>query len=204
MVRQFSFAIVITLINVACSNGDNLWCYDCNTNLKDRHTTGCNDPYVPSPSFDLVSCSKNGSHHCLKSVITHRDVLITVRGCVPSHEIDGYCQHQKQFPESIIMCSFCNNYACNGQESFRSRTYRYKVNPMVDMLPELAATLLCICLGYLTNELNREQLTTIKRPTDVETCCNRSINTSDGFKLMGWSHTSNFSTEDCIFPCFSR
>lgn len=48
--------------------GEKLWCYQCNTNLRDRHTTECNDPY-PSSYFDLTLCPRNESHHCLKSII---------------------------------------------------------------------------------------------------------------------------------------
>lgn len=47
------------------------------------------------------------------------DVLVTVRGCVPSREIDGYCQQAEHFPGSSIKCSFCDDYACNSQNSNR-------------------------------------------------------------------------------------
>ncbi|KAF3425073.1 hypothetical protein E2986_12804 [Frieseomelitta varia] len=62
--------------------GENLWCYQCNTNLR-----------------------------------SDGDVLVTVRGCVLSREIDGYCQPEKHFPGSSVACSFCKNYACNNQNS---------------------------------------------------------------------------------------
>ncbi|XP_012340604.1 uncharacterized protein LOC100867805 isoform X1 [Apis florea] len=98
--------------------GEKLWCYQCNTNLRNRHTTECNDPY-PSSYFDLTLCPRNESHHCLKSIIDYGDVLVTVRGCVPSREIDGYCQQAEHFPGSSIKCSFCDDYACNSQNSNR-------------------------------------------------------------------------------------
>ncbi|XP_076173213.1 uncharacterized protein LOC143149573 [Ptiloglossa arizonensis] len=118
MVGPLSLTIAITLMSFVYADGGSLWCYSCNTDLRVAHTTECNDPYNPSPNFDLVLCPQNDSHHCLKSVITYRDVLVTVRGCVPSREIDGYCQHEEYFPKSSITCSFCNNYACNGQGSY--------------------------------------------------------------------------------------
>ncbi|XP_076634301.1 uncharacterized protein LOC143348202 [Colletes latitarsis] len=118
MVGQHSLTIAIILMSFEYASGGTLWCYGCNTDLRDGHTTECNDPYNPTPRFDLVACPQNGTHHCVKSVIVYRDVLVTVRGCVPSREIDGYCQHEEYFPKSSIMCSFCNNYACNGQGSY--------------------------------------------------------------------------------------
>ncbi|XP_006566250.1 uncharacterized protein LOC100577748 isoform X1 [Apis mellifera] len=101
-----------------CGKGEKLWCYQCNTNLRNRHTRECNDPY-PSSYFDLTLCPRNESHHCLKSIIDYGDVLVTVRGCVPSREIDGYCQQTEHFPGSSIKCSFCDDYACNSQNSNR-------------------------------------------------------------------------------------
>ncbi|XP_053978210.1 uncharacterized protein LOC128876126 [Hylaeus volcanicus] len=118
MVGQCSLTTAIVLMSFGCARGGSLWCYACNTDLRDGHTTECNDPYNPTPHFDLVLCPQNDSHHCLKSLITYRDVLVTVRGCVPSREIDGYCQHEEHFPNSSITCSFCNDYACNGQGSY--------------------------------------------------------------------------------------
>ncbi|XP_006616819.1 uncharacterized protein LOC102672944 [Apis dorsata] len=109
---------IIVLVNLEYGKGEKLWCYQCNTNLRNRHTRECNDPY-PSSYFDLTLCPRNESHHCLKSIIDYGDVLVTVRGCVPSREIDGYCQQAEHFPGSSIKCSFCNDYACNSQNSNR-------------------------------------------------------------------------------------
>ncbi|XP_076686470.1 uncharacterized protein LOC143378527 [Andrena cerasifolii] len=117
MAGQLRLTVVTILISFEYAKGGKLWCYDCNTDLRGGHTTECNDPYIPAPYFYLVLCPQNESHHCLKSVITYRDISVTVRGCVPSHEIDGYCQQEKYFPESSSMCSFCDTYACNGQGS---------------------------------------------------------------------------------------
>ncbi|XP_076228607.1 uncharacterized protein LOC143175122 [Nomia melanderi] len=117
MLGQFTLTTVIILMTFDNAKSDDLWCYSCNTDLTDGHTTACNDPYVPAPYFDLVLCPQNDSHHCLKSVISYRDVLVTVRGCVPSREIDGYCRHEKYLLKPSITCSFCNDYACNGQGS---------------------------------------------------------------------------------------
>ncbi|XP_003701053.1 uncharacterized protein LOC100881346 isoform X2 [Megachile rotundata] len=117
MVGQLSLTIISVIINIEYARGDNLWCFDCNTDLSNGHTRECNDPYIPAPYYDLVLCPQNESQHCLKGVIEYRDILVTVRGCVPSREIDGYCKHEKYFPESNIVCSFCNDYACNSQQS---------------------------------------------------------------------------------------
>ncbi|XP_076659318.1 uncharacterized protein LOC143362767 isoform X1 [Halictus rubicundus] len=122
MVSQFTLTTVIILMTFGCVESGDLWCYQCNTDLTNGHTTECNDPYAPTPYYDLALCPENESHHCLKSVITDRDVLVTVRGCVPSREIDGYCRH---LPNSSITCSFCNDYACNGQRSIYLFTSHY-------------------------------------------------------------------------------
>ncbi|XP_043516072.1 uncharacterized protein LOC122531866 [Frieseomelitta varia] len=117
MAGQVSLPIIIILINLEYVKGENLWCYQCNTNLRSGHTRECNDPYIPAPYSDLVLCPQNESQHCLKSIIDYGDVLVTVRGCVLSREIDGYCQPEKHFPGSSVACSFCKNYACNNQNS---------------------------------------------------------------------------------------
>ncbi|XP_034186243.1 uncharacterized protein LOC117607090 [Osmia lignaria lignaria] len=116
MVGQLSLTMIIMLIIIEHARGESLWCFDCNTDLSSGHTRECNDPYVPTPYFDLVLCPQNESQHCLKSVIDYRGILVTVRGCVPSREVYGYCHHEK-YPESNIICSFCNDYACNAQQS---------------------------------------------------------------------------------------
>ncbi|KAK1132008.1 hypothetical protein K0M31_016150 [Melipona bicolor] len=69
MAGQVSLPIIIILINLEYVKGENLWCYQCNTNLKSGHTRECNDPYIPAPYFDLVLCPQNESQHCLKSII---------------------------------------------------------------------------------------------------------------------------------------
>ncbi|CAK9823964.1 hypothetical protein ANTRET_LOCUS2206 [Anthophora retusa] len=117
MVGQVSLAIVIILINFEHARGESLWCYECNTDLRSGHTRECNDPYIRAPYFGLVLCPQNESQHCFKSTIDYGDVLVTVRGCVPSRKIDGYCQPKEYFPGSRVMCSFCKHYACNSQTS---------------------------------------------------------------------------------------
>ncbi|XP_033367033.1 uncharacterized protein LOC117243546 isoform X1 [Bombus vosnesenskii] len=119
MAAQVSLAIIIVLMNLEYTTGGNLWCYQCNTDLTNGHTRECNDPYVPTPYFDLVLCPQNESQNCLKSVIDYGHILVTVRGCVPSREIDGYCQLEEYFQGSSIACSFCEGYACNNQSSIR-------------------------------------------------------------------------------------
>lgn len=47
---------------------ENLWCYDCNTDLRLGHKGDCNDPYTPN-AFDLIACPRNETHHCHKSII---------------------------------------------------------------------------------------------------------------------------------------
>ncbi|XP_076752461.1 uncharacterized protein LOC143424342 [Xylocopa sonorina] len=117
MAGQVSFATIIVLLNFEYTRGGNLWCYECNTDLREGHTRVCNDPYVPTPYFDLVLCPQNETQQCLKSLIDYGDLTVTVRGCVPSREIDGYCQPREHFPGSSITCFFCEDYACNGQSS---------------------------------------------------------------------------------------
>ncbi|XP_033340667.1 uncharacterized protein LOC117228784 [Megalopta genalis] len=136
MASQFLLTTVIILTTFGCAKSQSLWCYQCNTNLTDGHTTACNDPYIPAPYYDLVLCPLNEPHHCLKSIIIDRDVLVTVRGCVPSREIDGYCRH---LPNSSITCSFCNEYACNGQGSI----YLFALHRLGLLLP-----LICIAVKF--------------------------------------------------------
>ncbi|XP_017789827.1 PREDICTED: uncharacterized protein LOC108572145 [Habropoda laboriosa] len=124
MVGQVSLTIVIILINFEHAGGENLWCYECNTDLRSGHTRECNDPYIRATYFDIVLCPQNESQHCFKSIIDYGDVLVTVRGCVPSRKIDGYCQPKEYFPGSSITCSFCKHYACNGQTSTYAPTLK--------------------------------------------------------------------------------
>ncbi|XP_017758352.1 PREDICTED: uncharacterized protein LOC108549475 [Eufriesea mexicana] len=132
MAGQVSLTIIIILMNLAeYTRGVNLWCYECNTDISNGHTRECNDPYIPTPYFDLVLCPQNESQHCLKSVIDYGNVLVTVRGCVPSREIDGYCQPTEYFPGSNIMCSFCADYACNSQSSIDIFILQYLVLSLI-------------------------------------------------------------------------
>ncbi|KAG7205531.1 hypothetical protein KM043_007509 [Ampulex compressa] len=107
--------LIIFLALAERTAGENLWCYDCNTDLENGHKAECNDPYVPGHSMNFVACPANESHHCLKSVVLYRNVLVTVRGCVPTREVEEYCRYE--IPESSIECYFCKDYACNRQGS---------------------------------------------------------------------------------------
>ncbi|XP_026667640.1 uncharacterized protein LOC108622866 [Ceratina calcarata] len=116
MVGQVSLAAVIFLLYLDRARGE-LWCYECNTDVRRGHTRECNDPYFASPYFDLTHCPRNESQHCLKAIVDYGGVLVTVRGCVPSREIGGYCQQEEYFPGSNVVCLFCKSYACNGQST---------------------------------------------------------------------------------------
>ncbi|KAI4493502.1 hypothetical protein M0804_001678 [Polistes exclamans] len=111
--------ILFDVILTELTNSQNLWCYDCNTDLRNGPQNECNDPYVPGPSMDLIACPQNESYHCLKGVVLYKNVLVTIRACVPSRKIDHYCDHEKHFPHSTNECYFCNNYACNGHPSMK-------------------------------------------------------------------------------------
>lgn len=63
------------------------------------------------------------------------DVLVTVRGCVPSRKIDGYCQQTEHFPGSSIKCSFCDDYACNSQNS--SRVSNNLISIILTLIPSI-------------------------------------------------------------------
>ncbi|XP_011633880.1 uncharacterized protein LOC105425040 [Pogonomyrmex barbatus] len=116
MIRIVLFAIILSgLLHMVSSREESLWCYDCNTDLKHRHKRDCNDPYTPG---DLVACPRNESHHCHKSIILYRNILVTVRACVLSRQINEYCNHEDSFPHSSIECYFCKQNACNGKASF--------------------------------------------------------------------------------------
>ncbi|KAK2587852.1 hypothetical protein KPH14_003949 [Odynerus spinipes] len=108
-----TLTILLLALNIESTSGENLWCYNCNTNLRHGHKNECNDPYVPGYSMDLTPCPRNESHHCLKSIILYKSILVTVRACVPSRKIDHYCQHEEYYPHSSIECYFCKDYACN-------------------------------------------------------------------------------------------
>jgi len=54
--------------SLAVHSKEELWCYECNTDLRQGHIADCNDPYTPSAS-NLVACPQNESHHCHKSII---------------------------------------------------------------------------------------------------------------------------------------
>ncbi|XP_012272916.1 uncharacterized protein LOC105695694 [Orussus abietinus] len=88
-------------------------CYRCNLDLEDGPKTECNDPYAPT-SEDLHACPQVGSHLCLKSRVFYRNVLTTVRGCVPASRAANYCHFRERFPEAEVECFFCGGDACNG------------------------------------------------------------------------------------------
>ncbi|KAL2735564.1 hypothetical protein V1478_003204, partial [Vespula squamosa] len=116
MVEYLTMLTIFLLFNVIKTTGcENLWCYECNTNLKNGHQRECNDPYSPGHSMSLVFCPKNESFHCLKD----RNIMVTVRGCVPSRKIDHYCDHEQYYPHSSIECFFCEDYACNNHPSMK-------------------------------------------------------------------------------------
>jgi hypothetical protein len=54
--------------SLAVHSKEELWCYECNTDLRQGHIADCNDPYTPDAS-DLVACPQNESHHCHKSIV---------------------------------------------------------------------------------------------------------------------------------------
>ncbi|XP_051170018.1 uncharacterized protein LOC127287234 [Leptopilina boulardi] len=105
--------LLLTLSNFEIvHNEDNLWCYECNTNLKKERTQECNDPYA-GRSENLVQCPQNGSQQCLKSIISYKSRHTTVRGCVSSNTIDTYCNFKDFYPDAKIECFFCSSYGCN-------------------------------------------------------------------------------------------
>ncbi|XP_011700777.1 PREDICTED: uncharacterized protein LOC105457671 [Wasmannia auropunctata] len=120
MIGIFSFAFILSSFvhtTTIYSRREYLWCYDCNTDLKHGHKGECNDPYTPG-AFDLVACPHNESHHCHKSIILYRNILVTVRACVSSRQINEYCNYGDSFPHSNIECYFCKENACNDKGLF--------------------------------------------------------------------------------------
>lgn len=59
------------------SREERLWCYECNTDLRQGHKGDCNDPYTPGAS-DLVACPRNESHHCHKSIVLCACILYNI------------------------------------------------------------------------------------------------------------------------------
>ncbi|XP_020298772.1 uncharacterized protein LOC109863002 isoform X2 [Pseudomyrmex gracilis] len=119
MIRFFFIFIIVSFgffHVVIQSNEDDLWCYTCNTDLGQGHKGYCNDPYS-SAAVDLVACPRNESHHCLKSIVLYRNILVTIRGCVSSRRVNGYCDYEDSFPRSSIECYFCKENGCNNKES---------------------------------------------------------------------------------------
>ncbi|KAM0734874.1 hypothetical protein ACS0PU_011335 [Formica fusca] len=106
------------------SREEYLWCYECNTDLRQGHKGDCNDPYTPG-AFDLVACPRNESHQCHKSIILYRNILVTVRACVLSRQVEKYCNYGDSFPKSSIECYFCKENACNGKELFNPTSKWY-------------------------------------------------------------------------------
>ncbi|EZA51648.1 uncharacterized protein LOC105282650 isoform X1 [Ooceraea biroi] len=100
------------LLAAAHSREERLSCYECNTDLRQGHKGDCNDPYTPG---DLVACPQNEPHRCHKSIVLYKNILITVRACVLSRQVDGYCNYEDRFPQSSIECYFCEENGCNGK-----------------------------------------------------------------------------------------
>nr|XP_012214904.1 PREDICTED: uncharacterized protein LOC105667600 isoform X2 [Linepithema humile] len=122
MIGIFSVVIISSgFLDTVYSREEHLWCYDCNTDLRQGHKRDCNDPFTPG-HFDLVACPRNESHHCHKSIILYRNILVTVRACVSSRQVNDYCNHEDNFPHSSIECYFCKENACNNTESFSTTT----------------------------------------------------------------------------------
>ncbi|XP_034934814.1 uncharacterized protein [Chelonus insularis] len=103
--------IISLLIKKTC--GDKLWCYECNTDLSMGHKRDCNDPYLPGSAIDLVACPEDEPHHCLKALIYYKNIHATLRSCVPSRFRNSYCTTNDKFPEALVTCTFCEEYACN-------------------------------------------------------------------------------------------
>ncbi|XP_029158760.1 uncharacterized protein LOC114931018 [Nylanderia fulva] len=118
-IKLLSFVIIVSgFLHVTChSKEEHLWCYECNTDLRQGHKGDCNDPYTPG-AFDLVACPRNESYHCLKSIVLYRNILVTVRACILSRQVNKYCNYGDSFPHSNIECYFCKKNACNGKGLF--------------------------------------------------------------------------------------
>jgi len=50
--------------------------------------------------------------------LADRNILVTVRACVSSRQINEYCNYGDSFPHSNIECYFCKENACNNNELF--------------------------------------------------------------------------------------
>lgn len=48
--------------------------------------------------------------------LADRNILVTVRACVLSRQINEYCNYGDSFPNSNIECYFCKKNACNDKE----------------------------------------------------------------------------------------
>ncbi|KAH0945772.1 hypothetical protein HN011_007544 [Eciton burchellii] len=114
MIGVFS-GILFGFLLATVHSKEELWCYECNTDLRQGHIADCNDPYTPDAS-DLVACPQNESHHCHKSIVLYKSILVTLRACVLSRQVDEYCNYEDHFPHSSIECYFCKENSCNGKD----------------------------------------------------------------------------------------